>query len=141
MSAGRWCHVSLPSSSMGWASSHRPPSTIFPLSPHMMGDNTDPTRAFGWSLGEGACTQKGGIKRFEGWGGGRYGCDGNGFFIDASCRQICTILKRKKPKAKIARCSRTGKFCPRATALPESPRGNTNAADSCAIGGGGGGGG
>ncbi len=32
-----------------------------------MGDNTDPTRAFGWSLGEGARRQKGGIKRFGGW--------------------------------------------------------------------------
>ncbi len=42
-----------------------------------MGDNTDPTHAFGWSLGEGARRQKGGIKWFEGWGGGRYG---NGFF-------------------------------------------------------------
>jgi hypothetical protein len=124
---------------MGWASLRRPPSAIFPLSPHMMGDNTDPTRAFRWSLGEGAFRQKGGIKRFEGWGGVRYGCDRNGFFINASCRQIRTILKQKKPKAKIAQCSRTGKFCPRATASPELPRGNTYAADSCAIGGGGGG--
>jgi hypothetical protein len=55
--------------------------------------------------------------------------------------RIRTILKRKKPKAKIARCSGMGKFCPPAAASPESPRGNTYAADSCAIGGGGGGGG
>jgi hypothetical protein len=53
--------------------------------------------------------------------------------------QIRTILKQKKPKAKIARCSGMGKFCPPATALPELPWGNTYAADSCAIGGGGGG--
>jgi hypothetical protein len=53
---------------------------------YLLYDNTDPTRAFGWSLGEGARRQKGGIKRFEGWGVGRYGCDGKGFFIDASCR-------------------------------------------------------
>jgi hypothetical protein len=122
---------------MGWASSRRPPSAIFPLSPHMMGDNTDPTHAFRWSLGEGARRQKGGIKRFEGWGGGRYGCDRNEFFINALCRRIRTILKRKKPKAKIAQCSCTGKFFPRSTALPESPWGNTYAANSCAIGGGG----
>jgi hypothetical protein len=95
---------------MGWASSRRPPSAIFPLSPHMMGDNTDPTRAFRWLLGEGARRQKGGIKRFGGWGGGRYGCDGNGFFINALCMQICTILKQKKTKAKIARCSGNSRY-------------------------------
>jgi hypothetical protein len=50
-------------------------------------------------------------------------------------------LKQKKPKAKIARCSGMGKFCPPAAALPELLRGNTYAADSCAIGGGGEGGG
>ncbi len=44
-------------------------------------------------------------------------------FIDASCRRIRSILKRKKPKAKIARCSGMGKFCPPAAASPESPRG------------------
>ncbi len=60
-------------------------------------------------------------------------------FINATCMQIRTILKQKKPKAKIAQCSGMGKFCPPAAALPESPRGNTYAADSCAIGGGGGG--
>jgi hypothetical protein len=54
-------------------------------------------------------------------------------------RVVRTILKQKKPKAKIARCSGMGKFCPPAAALPELPRGNTYAADSCAIGGGGGG--
>ncbi len=58
-----------------------------------------------------------------GWAGGGCGCNGNGFFIDASCRQIRTILKRKKPKAIIARCSGMGKFCPPAAALPELPRG------------------
>ncbi len=45
----------------------------------------------------------------------------------------------KNPKAKIARCSGMGRFCPPAATSPESPRGNTYAADSCAIGGGGGG--
>ncbi len=61
-------------------------------------------------------------------------------FINASCMRIRTILKQKKPKAKIAQCSGMGKFCPPAAALPESPRGNTYAANSCAIRGGGGGG-
>jgi hypothetical protein len=60
-------------------------------------------------------------------------------FIDTSCIRIRTILKRKKPKAKIARCSGMGKFCPPAAALPESHQGNTYAANSCAIRGGGGG--
>ncbi len=124
-----------------WLRLRRPPAAIFPLSPHMMGYNTDPTHAFGWSLGEGAHRQKGGIKRFGGWGGGRYGCDGYGFFIDASCMRIRLILKQKKSRAKIARCSGMGKFCPPAAASPESPWGNTYADDSCVIGGGGGGGG
>jgi hypothetical protein len=61
------------------------------------------------------------------------------FFINALCMQIRTILKQIKTKAKIARCSGMGKFCPPATALLESPWGNTYAADSCAIRGGGGG--
>ncbi len=52
---------------------------------------------------------------------------------------IRTILKQKKPKAKIALCSGMGKFCPPAAASPKLPRGNTYAADSCAIGGGRGG--
>jgi hypothetical protein len=125
---------------MGWASSRRPPSAIFPLSPHMIGNNTDPTCAFGWLLGEGAHRQKGGIKRFGGWGRERYGCNGNGFFIDASCIRIRTVLKQKKTKAKIGRRSGMGRFCPPAAALPESPQGNTYAADSSVIGGGGGGG-
>jgi hypothetical protein len=64
-----------------------------------------------------------------------------GFFINASCIQIRTILKQKKTKAKIVQCSGMGKFCPPAAALLELPRGNTYAANSCAIGGGGGGGG
>ena len=108
----RRCRVSLPSSLMGWASSRPPPSAIFPLSPHMMGDNTDPTRAFGWSLGEGAGRQKGGIKRFGGWGGGRYGCDGNGFFINASCIQIRTILKRKNPRQKLRDAAAWTRYAP-----------------------------
>jgi hypothetical protein len=54
-------------------------------------------------------------------------------FIDASCMQIRTILKQKKPEAKIARCSGMGKFCPPAAALPESPRGNTYAAGSYSL--------
>ncbi len=58
-------------------------------------------------------------------------------FIDASRRQIRTILKQKKPKAKIAQCSGMGKFFPPDAASPESPRGNTYATDSCAIRGGG----
>ncbi len=33
--------------------------------------NTGPTLAFGWSLGEGACRQRGVINRIGGWGRGR----------------------------------------------------------------------
>jgi hypothetical protein len=55
--------------------------------------------------------------------------------------QIRTILKQKKPKAKIAQCRGMGKFCPPAAALPESPRRNIYADDSCVIRGGGGRGG
>jgi hypothetical protein len=46
----------------------------------MMGDNTDPTRVFGWSLGEGARRQKGGIKRgLEDGAGGDMGETEMGF--------------------------------------------------------------
>ena len=48
-------------------------------------------------------------------------------------------FEAKKNHCKNRQCSGMGKFCPPAAASPESPRGNTYAADSRAIGGGGGG--
>ncbi len=51
-------------------------------------------------------------ERFGGWGGGRYGCGGNGFFINALCIQIRTILKQKKIQGKNRTMQRYGQVLP-----------------------------
>ncbi len=50
-------------------------------------------------IGRRARRQKGGIKRFGGWGGGRYGCNGNGFKI-VSCFRASFLKAWEAPLKK-----------------------------------------
>ena len=78
------------------------------------------------SLGGGARGRGGGIIGIEGQKGETMGATRRKwYFFYASCEPARTSLQRKKPKVKIARCSGMSKFCPPATASPESRQGNT----------------
>jgi hypothetical protein len=60
-------------------------------------------------------------------------------FFNASCLPVRTSLKRKKTKAKIARCSGMSKFCPPAAASRKSMRENRFERTQCGADGGWGG--
>ena len=59
-------------------------------------------------VGRRGAQAEGGIKRFGGWGGGRYGCDGNGFFYRRVVHANTHDFEAKKTQGKNRTMQRHG---------------------------------